>query len=365
MKVFISSVISGFEDYREAAATAIRALGHEVIRAEDFGASPDSPQRACLAGVREADIVIMLLGDRYGAKQESGLSATHEEYREARDRCDVLAFVQDGVDRDPDQNPFVGEIQDWASGQYTSHITDPEQLRDGVTQALHQLELARATGPVDGDELLQRSLALLPEHDRSHATETRLELAIASGPRQSVLRPSQLENAALHDKVMQNALFGEFRLLNPSDGTDARVEQDKLVVEQPHAFITLDEDGSIRISTHLEGSDQGLPVIIEEEVRNQIARSINYAAWLLEEIDPVHRLSHCSPVVMIGGQTYLGWRTRREHDQSPNQASIGRSWGESPHPVHLTPPHRPRAALRVQLDSIADDLTVLLRREFR
>src|SRR2546423_4923474 len=94
MKVFISSVISGFEAYREAAAHAARILGHEVVRAEDFGASPDSPQRACLAAVRAADTVLLLLGARYGDPQPSGLSPTHEEYREAREIRSVLAFVQ-------------------------------------------------------------------------------------------------------------------------------------------------------------------------------------------------------------------------------------------------------------------------------
>ncbi len=50
MKVFVSSVIRGFEPFREAAVRAAQTLGHEVIRAEDFGASPDSPQQVCLAG---------------------------------------------------------------------------------------------------------------------------------------------------------------------------------------------------------------------------------------------------------------------------------------------------------------------------
>ena len=54
MKVFVSSVIGGFETFREAASDAVRSLGYEVIRAEDFGASPTSPQEACLASVRES-----------------------------------------------------------------------------------------------------------------------------------------------------------------------------------------------------------------------------------------------------------------------------------------------------------------------
>jgi hypothetical protein len=71
MRVFISSVITGFEECRDAAARAITVLGHEVVRAEDFGAAPDSPQRSCLAGVRSADVVLLLVGSRYGTPQVS------------------------------------------------------------------------------------------------------------------------------------------------------------------------------------------------------------------------------------------------------------------------------------------------------
>lgn len=43
MKVFISSLISGFEEFRSAARDAVRQLGHEPVMAEDFGAQPASP----------------------------------------------------------------------------------------------------------------------------------------------------------------------------------------------------------------------------------------------------------------------------------------------------------------------------------
>lgn len=62
VKVFISSVIAGFEEHRTAAREAAENLGHTVIVAEDFGASPSSPQQVCLAGVRDADIIVLLLG---------------------------------------------------------------------------------------------------------------------------------------------------------------------------------------------------------------------------------------------------------------------------------------------------------------
>jgi uncharacterized protein DUF4062 len=102
VKVFISSVIAGMEDHRAAAREAAESLGYTVIAAEDFRASPSSPQQVCLGGVRDADVVVLLLGARYGTLQASGLSPTHEEYREARGTKPVLVFVHTGVTPEPD-----------------------------------------------------------------------------------------------------------------------------------------------------------------------------------------------------------------------------------------------------------------------
>src|SRR5688500_8672162 len=101
MRVFVSSLISGMEPLRRAARDAVAALGHQPVMAEDFGARVSSAQVACLDGIRQADVVVLILGDRYGTVQPSGLSATHEEYRDAKGQKPVLAFVQDGVTPEP------------------------------------------------------------------------------------------------------------------------------------------------------------------------------------------------------------------------------------------------------------------------
>ena len=107
MKVFVSSLIGGYEPYRAAVAEAAEMLGHTVSRAEDLGATPASPQQACLGLVRDGDVVVLLMGERYGAVQPSGLSATHEEYREARERKPVLVFVEEQVTREELQAAFL------------------------------------------------------------------------------------------------------------------------------------------------------------------------------------------------------------------------------------------------------------------
>lgn len=163
MKVFISSAIRGLEPFREAAVRAAAALRHEVKRSEDFGATAVTPQQACLAGVRWAHVVVLLLGACYGERQPSGLSATHEEYHEAKSRCSVLAFVERGVEPEAAQQEFIDEVRGWAGGLLTGEFASPEELQDAVTRALHELELAQQAGPVDESEMADRAWALIPD----------------------------------------------------------------------------------------------------------------------------------------------------------------------------------------------------------
>jgi Domain of unknown function (DUF4062) len=58
MKIFISSLISGFEPFRAAACAAVKTLRHEAIMAEDFNAQPHSPQIACLTPERISRVLI-------------------------------------------------------------------------------------------------------------------------------------------------------------------------------------------------------------------------------------------------------------------------------------------------------------------
>jgi len=144
MQVFISSLIRGQEALRDAAASAVANFGHTPVRAEDFGATPNSPQQACLAEVREADILLLILGAEYGAVQASGLSATHEEYREARDSTPVLVFIRDGIDPEQLQAEFIREVRGWEHGHFTAGFSNASELRDKVMRAIHDFALEAA-----------------------------------------------------------------------------------------------------------------------------------------------------------------------------------------------------------------------------
>lgn len=373
MKVFISSLIAGMEVERAAAKRAIEILGHEPVMAEGFGARTNSPQVACLQGVREADAVVLILGPRYGAKQPSGLSATHEEYLEARGRKSILAFVHEG-ERDEDQTALIEEAGRWQGGVLWNPFSTPEHLGSLITRDLHRYELAHAVAPLDPDALARRAPALLPARTNNHySSDLALHLAIATGPQGDILRPAELEAAELASAMQQQAMFAPSPIFDKKLGADSRFREDALAIFQgrdhaARAEVQLWPTGDLRLILPLCQEDRrsGLSVVIEEEVTSCLAAGLAYAGWLLEEVDPTQRITHIALAAALVGQGGMGWRTRSEHAASPTSGSFG-GWNEQERerPVMLSPPHRVRAVLTMDAPRVLEDLIVLLRRRWK
>lgn len=360
MKVFLSSVISGFEAYREAAADAITSLGYQVLRAEDFSAQAQTPQRACLGAVREADVVVVVLGERYGATQESGLSATHEEYREARGTRPVLAFVQDGVEREPRQRDFVKEVESWVGGALRTGFSDEAGLRRAVTRALHRLGVSQAQGAPDAEEMCSRAQALL---ERGHSSEPLIALAVATGPRQTILRPAEIEKPELARWILQALLFGPHAVFDERQRNETHGDAQTLEITQERGTgFRLSAEGSLRILLPARQRDPGRwdLALIEEDVREILVRSLRLAAQVLDHVDPTERLTRVALVAATPGGGHMGWQTRAAAAASGGSIRIAMTGGEDA--VHLSPPDRARAALTFEAESIAEDLTILLRR---
>ena len=366
MKVFISSVISGFESYRDAAADAITSLGYEVIRAEDFGAVASSPQEACLAEVRKAEMTILLLGERYGDRQPSGLSATHEEYREARNHQPVLAFVQEAIDYEPSQFEFTQEVREWESGTSTGSFTTEDELRSAVTQGLHNHMVSSASGSVDEQELL--ALAgegvKVPRAFFSFGSKPEVILSLAAGPRREVLRPSELEDSPLAQKLQEEARFGAGSLFAIEAESATELAEDWLVLSQERVSIKLNWAGDIVVRQAAVAAERGpfeVSALIEEDVRGHLAGALKFSAAILDHVDSVKRLTHTAITAALTDVGELSWRTREEHARSRNS---GRREVSGDHAVvHLNPGVRARAEISQRSDDLAHELMVLLRRK--
>lgn len=372
MKVFISSLIGGFEQQRAAARRAVTTLRYEPVMAEDFGAQPNSPQVACLRELRGSDLVVLVLGERYGfVPAGSTMSATHQEYRDAKGAKPVVAFVQQGVTPEPEQAAFIEEVQAWEGGLFRDGFTTTDELQDGITRALHDYTLTNSVGPVDEQEIAARATALIPAENRNHVTSTLLDVAIAGGPLQRILRPAELEAPALAEHIQQSAMFGEHRLFDRTRGSESGLAGADLAVRQERgASILLTEQGSVAIRmpvdepfTGRRGMDAmaNMMVIIEEDVQDRLATALAFAAALLERIDPTQRLTRLAIAARITGAEYRAWRTRVQNAASPNSVQIGHAGQKDKPPLVVT---TARAALRLDRTNLIEDIVVPLRRQF-
>ena len=138
LKVFVSSVESGYEQYRKAARDAIEALGHLPVLMESTHPSAPRPSREeCLREVEDSDAVVLLVGSRYGTPQASNKSPTHQEWEHARSvGTPVLVFVEGVDDREARQQDFLTDIGSWETGIFWSRYRAPMELMAEVVRAL-------------------------------------------------------------------------------------------------------------------------------------------------------------------------------------------------------------------------------------
>ncbi len=147
IKVFISSIIEGYKDRRDAAEDAIlclnrdEGLNFEVIRAENFPAQgKKSPQRACLDAVNESDIYLGIYGESYGwINPMSNKSPTEEEFDEAwedKNRKHIFAFVEETAHKDSRQLEFLKKVEDYIEGRFRKNFANIDALKYEVAQAL-------------------------------------------------------------------------------------------------------------------------------------------------------------------------------------------------------------------------------------
>lgn len=358
-RVFLSSVVTGFEEYREAAADAIATLGHEVVRSEQFGVRPDTPQRACLGELRSTELVVLVLGARYGfVNPVSGLSATHEEFREAAATKPVLVFIQGGVTPEEEQLALIREAQDWARGGLTGSFATPEELRRAVTQAVHRWEIAQSAGPADETEMLERGRRLLPD---SRSGGAKLAVVAIPGPRQELVSPVRLDGPQLREQLLDlaqtSSLFDRF------ERTVVRHELGCLVMEQPAVSLRLDSSGAfcvVQLAAFPESTDRmRMETLVEEDLRDRIGRTLRTLATGLDSFDSTHR---CPSIVVFAALidgAWLPWKTLAEHRATPDSATMGRG-GDL---VEVLPSGQPmpRPALRNRANEIAEELTARFR----
>lgn len=292
MRVFVSSVMQGFEAERAAARDAIELLRHEAVMAEGFGAQPQSSQSACLDKVRSCDVYVGVFGRRYGYVAPSGMSVSEEEFEEARQRgLRILVFVSN-EEKDPKQDDFLRKVGDYNSGYFYAKYTTAAELQNLVVRGLNDLGRAGG-GKRSADEaarhIVSCSDAVQPEHHQSG-------LLVGLTPTQDLgelLGPQRLSDQSFHEEVTQLLLFGQKpRLFDATSGTRTeegrdfvRFRQQSRGRRETFSSLTLYADGTCIVSGDLTLPDRGFEhsimmgcIIDSNLVSQRLLAAINVAS---------------------------------------------------------------------------------------
>lgn len=237
---------------------------------------------------------------------------------------------------------------------------------------MHSWEVNQASAPVDEDALKQEALAALSDGRESsfpYSSGTPdLLVSIISGPSAAILRPSQIEDESLADKLLQAALFGTDKIFDKSSGSENYIEGENLVIKQKDGenFIKLNPKGGLTFGVNLQNNPGhgywGGVVITKEKLRDRLQKILRYAAFVLDIIDNTRRLTHFSLAVKFGREGSFTVQSEAEANRHSITVVLGSSYGQKKEPIQLTPAVRHRSSLVHDIDGICDDLITLLKR---
>lgn len=136
-RIFVSSVMVGFDAERAAAAAAIEAIGAKPVMFERFGGRDADPRVAYLDEVASSTVFVGLLGSRYGTPQANRFSASHEEFVAADSRAIRLSmWVDSTAEMEGPQQSFLDSVR---SLHVTGSFNSPKDLESSLHRRLSEL----------------------------------------------------------------------------------------------------------------------------------------------------------------------------------------------------------------------------------
>ncbi len=143
-KIFISSVQSEFKDERIALKTFIEAdklLGNyfDVFLFEDLPAKSAPSEKTYLKEIAQSDILILLLGKKYGNVGTDGISPIEREFSDAANKklC-IFVYIKNGdiKHRDAGVVNLINRIKDSKNGFIYKSFKNTNDLKDAVYSSL-------------------------------------------------------------------------------------------------------------------------------------------------------------------------------------------------------------------------------------
>ena len=375
LRVFVSSVIEGFADYRAAARNGIKAAGAEPVMVnEDLPSQGTSSRNACLDAIDSCDWLLSIVGERGGWTTPSGRLVVEEEFEHARVRSlSVLAFIQD-TKRDAQADRFVRRLSDYVDGMFRTKFQTPADLEQQIERAVRGRLQAVSPRNVEGRDL---SSHFAPDRDTSRSTM--LRLVLEPERQEEVVDPVRIASPDFGERLLELGHGKAVRVFSYSRAKTPQVEGGNLVIEQDdtngrhgaeeYVRFELAESGRVLLDGNVTGRSGGGSavdtmqdtfVIDVQTVEDVLAGFLRFSAAVYAEIDPHQRHERFFYNVGLRG---LGHRSLERNPQ--RKQSYGMSMRSSD-TIAAFPTSRvlSRAALVNARDEIGR-VIVLLEREAR
>jgi hypothetical protein len=361
--VFLSSVRRGLEEERDSLPALIQAIGHECKRFEDYTAQPVPSRQACLRGVDQADVYLLLLGGRYGDPIfDSGLSPTEEEFTRARQLgSPMLVFVKQGIHVEPRQQVFIDRVEEYTSGRFRAGFTSTVDLQPKVVRAL--AEIAAQQVPLVYTPLpATAGLAVPWVYDPAARPEAFTSRAAILECHALPLAATRLPAASLDMLADRLAELGRLhRLFRTEQALQTTSDPEGVAVSgvnrrQPRAGVAVRRSRIVSVWTELEGDMLG-HIVEAADLAGRIAGMMRLAAEVAPTDGEVALAAGLGPTDQIveGRVSDLGRRTQAHLSGFGRQAPA-RAEPEDSVPV---------ATLRSASGEIGHELAARVLRQFR
>jgi len=356
--VFVSSVVGGFEDVREAAATAITELGLHPLLSEQLSADPAASRRALLDRVAEAEYYLLLVGARYGDTEVGERAPTEQEYDEAaRLNKPILVLVQE-ADLEARQREFLERIRgSWGEGVFYGTFTSAADIGAKVVAALSRQRSAVAE---NAPAAQTRALELAAGENRSGSGQGP-NARVAFAPLQQT---TLLDAVALEEPSIADDLIGALRsagAIPQSAGVREEVTAGgvRLLPSGQHGepLATIEVDGSITVAGSLRAEGMYGGMTIEPTRLEKLLVGAGAAAKLIwDRIDTRAEIRQAAFAVAILDAEYVAYGS-----SSSGSIPMGGSI-----PAVLVVPEPPPVVTRGELDqqAVIHRILAAIRRVF-
>lgn len=161
--IFLSSTIADLKYLRDGLRDAVADLAYNPVMS-DHGEvgylNPTTAAASCFRSVKQCQIVVLIIGKRYGGIDTEGISVTHKEFRAAKEHgIPTITFVESQVLNYKEVYEADPNAQMWDSFKGMDHPRETFALIDEITSSPTYNGLIPFTSVAEAQRILKTQIA--------------------------------------------------------------------------------------------------------------------------------------------------------------------------------------------------------------